>query len=152
MYPMAPGVCLIVAVTPSFLGAATILSLSGHFTVVPKCGPLSHSSIDSAQVLREHVIGTTAVRPADNRDVQVGKFDIRVVFSNQGIIPLLYLCQKYIGVSFSAQFKIFWTSRVDCTRGRWFPRSSAAVAHPLLLEPSPHRSWQRRWRRSPPCG
>src|SRR5262245_9554679 len=42
---MAPGVCLIVAVTPSFLGEATNLSLLGQLTVVPAPGPLCHSSL-----------------------------------------------------------------------------------------------------------
>src|SRR5215468_6940625 len=46
---MAPGVCLIVAVTPSFFGEATILSLFGQFTVVPDPGPLLHSSLMAAR-------------------------------------------------------------------------------------------------------
>jgi hypothetical protein len=34
-----------VAVTPSFLGEATNLSLLGHATVVPAPGPFFHSSL-----------------------------------------------------------------------------------------------------------
>src|SRR5215813_1240593 len=45
MYPMAPGVCLMVAVTPSFFGEATNLSLFGQFTVVPAPGPFFHSGL-----------------------------------------------------------------------------------------------------------
>ena len=43
--PDEPGVCLIVAVTPSFFGAATILSLFGQFTVVPAPWLFFHSSL-----------------------------------------------------------------------------------------------------------
>src|SRR5262245_11890684 len=46
---MAPGVCLMVAVTPSFFGDATNLSLLGQFTVVPTPGPLAHSSLIAAR-------------------------------------------------------------------------------------------------------
>src|SRR5215470_12759912 len=42
---MAPGVCLTVAVTPSFFGDAIILSLLGQFTVVPVPGPFFHVSL-----------------------------------------------------------------------------------------------------------
>src|SRR6516225_1199160 len=42
---MAPGVCLIVAVTPSFFGAPTILSLLGHSTVVPDPTSLAKSAL-----------------------------------------------------------------------------------------------------------
>src|ERR1044071_4182907 len=42
---MAPGVCLMVAVTPSFFGEATNLSVFGQFTVVPAPGPFFHSSL-----------------------------------------------------------------------------------------------------------
>src|SRR5215510_480072 len=42
---MAPGVCLIVAATPSFLGAATILSVLGQLTVIPAPGPLFHAAL-----------------------------------------------------------------------------------------------------------
>src|SRR5688572_24805443 len=45
MYPMAPGVCLIVAATPSFLGEAMNLSLLGQFTVVPAPGPFFQASL-----------------------------------------------------------------------------------------------------------
>src|SRR5262245_27132863 len=48
-YPMAPGVCLMVEVTPSFFGEATILSLFGQFTVVPAPGPLAHSSLTAVR-------------------------------------------------------------------------------------------------------
>src|SRR5271157_6559807 len=48
---MAPGVCLIVAVTPSFLGAATILSLLGQTTVVPNPGPLAQASLMALKCL-----------------------------------------------------------------------------------------------------
>src|SRR6516165_2813620 len=51
MYPSAPGVCLIVAVTPSFLGAPTILSLFGHWTVVPEPTCLANSPLIAERCL-----------------------------------------------------------------------------------------------------
>src|SRR5215510_2346856 len=42
---MAPGVCLIVAATPSFLGEATILSVLGQLTVIPAPGPFFHAAL-----------------------------------------------------------------------------------------------------------
>src|SRR5215813_9937030 len=42
---IAPGVCLIVAATPSFLGEATILSVLGQLTVIPEPGPVFHASL-----------------------------------------------------------------------------------------------------------
>lgn len=42
---MAPGVCLMVAVTPSFLGARTILSDDGHCTELPVPGSFLNASL-----------------------------------------------------------------------------------------------------------
>src|SRR5262245_66661534 len=50
-YPMAPGVCLIVALTPSFFGEATNLLLLGQFTVVPEPRVFFHSSLIAARWL-----------------------------------------------------------------------------------------------------
>src|SRR5262249_16269615 len=60
---MAPGVCLLVAVTPSFLGEATILSLLGQLTVVPAPGPLLHSSLMAARcVVNTNVVPLESAR------------------------------------------------------------------------------------------
>ena len=60
---MAPGVCLMVALTPSFFGEATNLSLFGQFTVVPAPGPLFHSSsIALRWVVKTNVVPLASAR------------------------------------------------------------------------------------------
>ena len=83
---MAPGVCLIVAVTPSFLGAATMLAVVGHWTVVPEPGPALNASLMALRCLVNTKVvpllserRTTVILVSGSVTPGIGRGDARVI-------------------------------------------------------------------------